>query len=345
MGQNMKQQKYFDIPSLGRSLAALRLMACVSSRILHYIGTILLILLFARCDDNFDDFNVVTDFRLLAMQADPPALREGETTTLRALVSDTSATYHWSWCPIPGDSDAGFPCVLTHGELQAIVDEELGEGAITVPSFHLGSEPTAIFDYSFPPELLAGACAILSEIDLPDIAPAPRCASGTFPIVIKLTVNKDGKTITGVHDLLLRYAEGTPTNNIPVMDGLSLIVNGERKEIPDGGGQTLTRGTEHELLISVGETASESYSRERDGGVEVLRENLTATWFIEGGETEKRRTSFIAGEKPMADLVTNKWKTPTENEFPRNDMRVFVVLRDNRGGISWLQRNIVLENR
>ncbi len=305
----------------------------------------LLVLLSIGCADDFDDFNLIGDFRLLAMQAEPPELREGETATLSALVSDPTADYQWSWCPIAGDSDDGFPCALTREELQVLLDEQLGEGVATVPSFTLGTGATASFEYSFPKEFLAGVCALLQQIELPDFAPVPACAEGTFPVLIKLTVTKEGKSITGVHDLLLPYAVDTPPNNTPQIGGLSVVIDGQAMELPSDDTLTLARNTEYEMTLAIGEEISESYLEETDGETATVRENLTATWFIEGGEMDKRRTSFIDGEKPIEDLVTNLWTTPTTEEFSTENMRLFIVLRDDRHGVSWLQRNIILEDQ
>ena len=66
------------------------------------------------------------------------------------------------------------------------------------------------------------------------------------------------------------------------------------------------------------------------------------TWFIESGDTKSEHTSFISGEVPLKDAVSNEWTPARTKKYARDRARLIVVLRDNRGGVSWTEGAVIL---
>ena len=73
------------------------------------------------------------------------------------------------------------------------------------------------------------------------------------------------------------------------------------------------------------------------------RERLVVTWFTDAGENHLTRTSFVEERIPLEKLVENRWTTPKKIDFPKTTARMFMVIRDGRGGVSWLARTVELK--
>ena len=77
------------------------------------------------------------------------------------------------------------------------------------------------------------------------------------------------------------------------------------------------------------------------------REELRITWFVTPGDTRgdnergpssrdgNQRTAFVEGTTDFEDLLENLWSMPVKPHT--TEARLFVVLRDNRGGGSWAE--------
>jgi len=297
----------------------------------------------AACADEFDPYEEVLAPRLLAVAADRPSLRPGETATLSALVSEDGATYRWSWCPLVGGSNDGYPCLIAHDDLQAAVDAVAGPGVVTIPVYDLGTGATADFDNSIPPELWIGMCEILQSGELPGPVEFPRCDE-YFDVSARLEVTIDGVFIVGVRDLRLLYDDAAEPNRNPVITSVAAVhpVTGERIDLDAAGTAELERDVEYQLVADVAESESETYQRVpvEGGPPESTRESLRLSWFHEGGELDHAATGFTDGSTTFADLVDNEWQTPTVDDWPGESSRLFMVLRDNRGGTSWIERTV-----
>ena len=161
----------------------------------------------AGCATDFDPYEEVKTPRLLAIGADTPSPAPGETATISALVTET-ATLTWSWCPLSGTSDQGYPCLVTHAEFQDAVDEAVGAGVITVPDYDLGGAATAQLVHSVPPELWSGLCDILQSGELPGPVEFPRCDE-YWDVSVKVEADFGDTTITGLRDVRLLYDADT----------------------------------------------------------------------------------------------------------------------------------------
>jgi hypothetical protein len=290
------------------------------------------------CADEFAAYNLVRGSRLLGIRAVPPELAVDETTTLDALITAADARFAWSWCPFTLGSEAGGGCAISEAELQMLADA-VAPG-MTIPPYDLGSDPTASFTSEFTPEFLAAICQALSGPRAPDGAGAIQCAE-RFPITIRLEVRSGDSTITAVRELGLLAGQGVLANANPSIAGAQMIG-------PDGAVAAdlmaaqipvVPRGVEYQLMLDVPESAAERYE---DPGGEATREILTATWFFESGEMRKARSSFIEGVTDLANLGENQWTAPAAEGLTAARTRLFIVLRDDRGGLDWLATEVEL---
>lgn len=304
-----------------------------------------LALLSAGCAEEFEEYNQVTGFRVLGLASDKPALAPEESAIFSALVTSSDVSYRWSWCPLSGGAQASFECSVTESELQSQLDETFGEGMITVPPFDLGSGSTAELSYPLPRELIAGLCDFFLAGELPEGVPVPSC-DGAFDMQIRLEASAGGETIVAVRDQAMLFDLERAANTNPALGAIFATAEngGSSVELSSEMPTLLARETSYELRVDVTEEQAESYmGLDERGQPEAQRERLFLSWFREAGEMDKGRSSFIAGESGIDVLQENTWITPTLADYPDSILRLYFVLRDNRGGLSWASREVELE--
>jgi hypothetical protein len=280
------------------------------------------------CGPDFDPYNRLTGLRVLAIQSDPAAPGPGETTTLTPLVftpePGAAVTYAWSWCPFPGEASAGYPCQVTREQLMMMTG-----GAVNVPSFDLGAGPTAMLAHTIDPMVLRALCG--GQPGVPQIA---DCEGG-FPVQVRVKVASAGDEVDTVYTLRLRI--DSPPNANPKIDGLAAVIEAMDRPIGAEPVVTLTRNKETAIKTLVSEAQSETYPGKNDDGQPDpnARERLFVSWFVEGGDTKDEVTGYIPGRTELKVLQENKWSAPKTKDYAKDTARLYVVLRDNRGGVSW----------
>jgi hypothetical protein len=294
-----------------------------------------LALVLAGCDDDFVPYYQVEGLRLLAIGAEPPALLEGEVATASALavssVPGAELRYRWSRCPLPTGAPGGFACAIGEGELRAA----LGDAGDSLPGFDLGDGATALLPYPAALEAVAAACELVRARGIPAFGEEIRCDS-RFPVEIKLEVTDGTDSIVGVKalDLVIDPAIGDAArNHNPVIGGMG---------VPEAA----ARGAELEIEIDIDpELSAERFAAvpPEGGDPEPRRERLIVTWFTEAGELDQTRTSFIDGEIDLEIARRNTWTPPSPADYPGDRARLWAVLRDNRGGVAWIERAALLE--
>lgn len=307
------------------------------------------------CQDDFAPYTRLAEMRVLAIRAEPTASPGfNETVTLRPAIyllpGQTIATYQWEWCPFPGPSTAGYPCAISHPDLVALVNEQGGPGDM-IPDYNLVSVgDTASFTNVFPPELLAAVCAGMSGTPF-----APDCDDG-FPIQIKLRVAGPAgdplyDEIEAVWTLRLPIDSAVPLNQNPVLEmpaQMVAVVGGQDRSIDELMSPTVTLPRDMETVVRLDgltEAASESYYAVDDEGQSFLdHERLTLSWFVESGDIDEARTAFIFDVEPIEDTRRNSWTPALREDYDRNDARIFVIIRDNRGGVTWAEGRVLLED-
>ena len=305
----------------------------------------------AACRPDFAPFNRVTSLRVLAIQSDPSLPTTGETATLTPLLyvpPDAAApTFAWSWCPFPGAANDGYKCLVTEEDLNAML---ASVGGAPVPPFDLGAGPTAALSNSLDPAILTAICSG----QLPGQPARLDCTNG-FPVQVKVTVATDTDMLTAVETVRLRF---TPTvapdppiygldapNTLPAILDLATMMDGAPTVLGDTPVVTLPRDVVTKIRADVDQAAVvESYPGADDqGNPTTLTEHLFMTWFVESGETMRSRTSYLNDTTPFEDFQKNEWTPAKVKDYPPSTARLFVVIHDNRGGVSWASGTVNLD--
>ena len=291
------------------------------------------------CGAEFEPYNELSGFRVMAIQADRPWVGEGEPVEATALVHTTTAgaevTWRWSWCPLPVEGEGEVTCAIAEGDFQELVVEATGE-AFVAPGYALGDAPTARLTYPVPSGSVTAVCEALQRRELPTLLENPDC-DREMTVVILLEASAEGETITAFKRVVLTADAATPLNANPsLLEVVAVPASGEPVTLGEEGAAALRSGEGYRLRASVPEGAVERYT-EDDG--EEAAEDLTLTWFVTGGETDFARTGFIEGETTLEEAGENGWTTPAEP----GEARLVVVVRDNRGGVGWLSRAVAVE--
>lgn len=273
------------------------------------------------CGDDFSPYNEVEGFRLLAIQATPPELRPGERVELTALVvGDDAPRFTWRWCAVTRGPGERHTCAIQDGEIES-----------ELPNALLSTSTSATFAWPADPSVTDAFCDVAAQREAPNGAPRLDCASDRPELYLRLEIESAaGERVIALHALPL-VLDDAPRNTNPHLDDVRVEVAGAMKPIE---GARIDGEVQLELLVP--EAAAETYGTNADD-----REILRATWFVTGGETDAMRTVFIPGDAAatFAALTRNAWTLPTA---PR-DVTLYLVLRDDRGGVSWLVRRAVVE--
>ncbi len=286
------------------------------------------------CGEDFESISRLSSLRVLALQAEPAAPANGETSTLSALVYTppgvSVTSYAWSWCPFAGPASEGSKCLVTEAELAAM--------GVQVPPFDLGSAETASFEHNLDPALLASICGATAPGQ-----PSFLDCEGGLPVQVKLVVTAGAEQITAINTLRLRFAPEHEANANPPIDGLSAVVAGTEVPVDLAPGPTLLRGEETDVRAQVQPTASEGYMGLDEMGLPVaVREALVLSWFVESGELKDERTAFIDGVVELAPALENVWEPGLLKDYDRPTADLIVVIRDSRGGVSWRRGTVTL---
>lgn len=271
------------------------------------------------CGDDFAPYNLVSEPRLLAIRAEPPVAGPSQVVTLDTLVHAPGITpaHDWSWCPVAAGSANDYRCAVSESDFRTLVDTVLGpQAAAAMPSYALGTADVASFPSFIPPGGLEALCQAALTFGVPKGASVPDCGFG-WEVSVTLDMQLGDSSVRGVK--LLRLSDGATTNNNPKLSSLKL---------GDENVPLTLFGTRHRLKVLLAQDASEMLAQGR-------HESLVLTWFITAGTTERMRTRYDEGKTTFEDLLTNEWDL-TDSVDQGGDPRVFVVLRDERGGVDWL---------
>jgi hypothetical protein len=299
----------------------------------------LCVLALAGCGEDFDPYNRLNSLRVLAIASDPASPGSSETTTLTPLIyatpDDPPLRFAWSWCPLAAPIPEGGECAIDEAEFAGLAMQS----GVSLPPYDLGSEPTAQFTNAFDPALLAELCAQSVEgLALLD------CEHG-FPIEIRLTVTSARDELVAVRTLRLRFG-AIEANNNPAIAAIRAILPDEGElELaePSEGSEpdvTLPRRATTTIMADISESEAETYQStgeeaEQGEAAAQARERLLVTWFVETGSTKYEHTSFDEGVQPIEETVENRWEPERVSDYPPSTARLWVVVRDDRGGVGW----------
>jgi hypothetical protein len=300
------------------------------------------VLALAGCGEDFDPYNRLNSLRVLAIASDPASPGSSETATLTPLIYATEdhppLSFAWSWCPVAAPIPDGGECAVDEAEFNRLAMQ----GGVSLPPYDLGSEPTAQFTNAFDPALLAQLCAQSVEgLGL------LNCEHG-FPIQIRFTVTTAKDELVTVRTLRLRFGE-IEANHNPAIAAIRAILPEEGElELaePSEGVEpevTLPRRASTTIMADISESEAESYQSQADPDAQAdsgedsgqTRERLLVTWFVETGSTKYEHTSFDEGVQPIEETVENRWEPERVSDYPSSIARLWVVVRDDRGGVGW----------
>jgi hypothetical protein len=297
------------------------------------------------CSNSFTPDTLVNSFRVLGVEADQPELHPGDTTALHALVVDPTRpgqtnTLLWIGCD-PDPLDLGRSACSDLATLQdptALALNVDGGAFVLPPGMHeIGFDDSAA--YQAPTDTFA---------DIPD-ASVQRlegsvadvliiAAAGELPItatdaqITAFFTSVQNGTIPSIVVIdRVVISEEQILNQNPVLD--DLWVDGA--PIPDGGTFRVSAGETAKLSMTAPASSYEQYDLyEPDGTIEPQQEELLAAFYSTTG-TFSDDQAALDGGIPVTFTAPDGG---AQNPLPTDrGGTVWVVVRDTRGGESWVQ--------
>jgi hypothetical protein len=247
----------------------------------------------------------VAGLRVLGIKAEPPQIAPGASTTVAALVVDTSGgtpTAFWSQCllpPLPGQA-VNTACVdgSAGSELQPI-----GDG-LTIPFVM--------------PQVAAASLG------------APDATGGVYlPLVAAL--ESSPQTFTAVYRL--RLGDDAPANTNPTIAGVfSVDASGAMSALDAAAPTPVQAGGALSLTVTFAPDSAQTYTA-ADGT--VTTETLTTSWFCTAGELSFEKTSDT---QPVTVLHLDQ-RLPAAGA----QIDLYAVAHDERGGADFAHRTLLLQ--
>jgi hypothetical protein len=274
--------------------------------------------------------------------------------------------YSWSWCPLATSSADGFTCPIG----QDAATQLFASLAISdAPPLALPADgpmgETAIFKNPFPSALLANLCVY----GLPATAGAPgakfACTIAGFPITINLvvhtTVAGEPKDLPAVFFVYLPVNDAIRANLNPVVSGISVTTNGAAHSLDQAGTPQVPRNSGVPTSIGMDIVSAEQLPDPNevlppdlypppDPNNPPLRPNialyeqLNLSWYAECGDFGAnglggKGTGYLGDPNNLnsqfGTALQNTWNIPKTEGCPLDYARMIVVVRDNRGGVTW----------
>lgn len=284
-----------------------------------------LLVALASCRPDFAEReSIVTTTQILAVRAEPPDAKPGESVTYSALVATPAGEpaaprASWAFCATPKrltDNGAVSAACLAGG-VRAIADGA-GLGGVAAP---------------IPDD----ACFLFGpEVSSADLRPRDPDVTGGYYQPVRLTVQPDdpsaalvvafGQTrlrcnvASAAAEVAAEYQRRYVPNQNPVL--LPLEASAPLDAVPAGARVT--------FRAAWPESSVESYVAIDVAEQRVVdrRETMRVSWFATAGTFEHDRTG----------VPDNAWTAPTE----RGTVHLFVVLRDDRGGVAFASHPVVV---
>jgi hypothetical protein len=258
---------------------------------------------------------IVDKLRLLAIRADPPEVAPGGAAALTALLVDPADEIGftvWTACSPEEVTDFGCPLDPSVFGDELPSPEQLEEAGV------IGVEP------GFPPTFVA-------PVDALDDVPATERAEGVnwtvgalaLPDETEPTEEFDFNRVESGFKRVVVSDSPAPNRN-PRITGFT--VDG----VPVDPGQVvvLDPGEPYYLGLELADDAVETYPYTTPDGVEEQRvEEPFAEWYASDGEVDEFFT--------LHPFLDSTWVSPGA---PGVEGRWWAVLKDRRGGITWVSR-------
>lgn len=197
---------------------------------------LLLGLWLAGCGPDFTPYWKVNRFRVLAIKAEPVALRQGESSTLSVLTYDPQGedvSYHWEWCPFRVSSQNRYECPIDVDQLNQMAQQQAPEGQTVPPLpddfFDLGDGPEAEFAYPGTEEMITGLCQSIvdavaaagEDSPLAQQIPVFDCSRG-FEVSVRMVATTPDDEIVARKRVMLATVGQTQFNHNPDVTGIEI---------------------------------------------------------------------------------------------------------------------------
>lgn len=292
-----------------------------------------LALLACACGENIKPETLVDKMRVLSIVAEPPELNPGENTELVELVLNPGGktTVVWIGCqPDPFN---------------------LGRGACNDVTSAL--RPTSFADFPPGTSLLGFGpkAGYTVRGDLFDVLPAddPTRQNGTVGQVLAVTLEGEIKATTTpeeFRDLFARIeareiqtllsvtrvlaTERTVKNTNPKLS--ELLVDGA--PLPLNATLAVQPGQKVELDPRVPDAAQETYTLITPDGPSDRTEKVIGAWYSTAGRFSEPRVELFGGARAIY-TAPGSVEVPDDPVPERRTGKVWIVVRDGRGGQSW----------
>lgn len=285
------------------------------------------LLLLAGCRPDFGPAgSLVERPRLLAVRAEPAEARPNDTVSYRAFFAAPdgapATSTDWALCATPkplGENNVVARACLENGVVP--VDGTGDQVTVRTPA-----NACSLFGPDLPPQMPGAPAQRPRDPDatggyFQPVRVRSRDALGFG--LLRLACNLAGASV----DVALEFAQRYHMNDNPTVSSI---------EIPD---RVRSGAVAH--LVAHWESSSAETFPVLDTELNALRdqrESLRVSWFATGGSFATEVTGR-AGDDP-ALFADNDWTAP-ETAGP---IHLWLVLRDSRGGVAVIQRDIVVEN-
>jgi hypothetical protein len=273
--------------------------------------------------------SLVTRVRVLAIKGEPAEAAPGDDVAYSVLVASpdgtvTGAAIAWATCAAPkplGENDV-VPA--------ACLDDGHGDD---VRPLGVGTSASA-FGASLP----ADACALYGpETPSGDFRPRDPDVTGGYYQPVRASLASDAaihlqrvacKLANAPADVATEFAKRYVKNANPHLDVAfpARVASGQRVEL------TASFGADGAESYVVFDPASQS--------VAVRRESLRVSWFSSAGTFDADRTGRTAEES--ATSSTNGWVAPKASGPDALVVHLWVVVRDSRGGIDFVAKDLAV---
>jgi hypothetical protein len=328
--------------------------------------SILIIVVAAGCGSDLPPQSFIEKLRVLAIQAEPPEVAPNEPTHLEVLaasptvvqlsdgITPSPVSTLWLACTIPPGAASTIPCGVNP-------ERSLGAGGTIPPTCDeapgadlcvIGFGPTARFTPAAAHLAGAASAQILVTAIVADTeGGAVGCLQDAFA--------NDGRPTTPDHCVLAlkrltlsdpAQRTGEPNAN-PRLADFWLDEYGIPVSLADGqalfGAAPASNARAYRLIARRAEDAAQQYVKSD----QLVYEALTISYYTTSGKLAGLRGAFDpegcltaadCPDKPPALETTVEWTPPAPSQLATTTtpadpaVRLYAVLRDDRGGVSWI---------
>ena len=283
--------------------------------------------------------SLVDRARILGVASEPAEPAPGERVTLYSLAVDPEqgiGAVTWFGCVL--EDSSGFGCDLDSEKLEELFAMDL-EGMtpeeqaawfeeVQAAGF-IGVEPDLPPSFTVPTDLLDG----LSEEEstqgknyLFTLSALP--GEGELD---NLDLDARGESLAETGLKRMPVSVNPSPNQNPVIDSLVLD---ETFELQDQDTLSVQAGQTYDFVISLTEGSVEAYTfLNSDGEIEDRIEQPYASFYSTGG-------TFYQ-DISLYPYLAARWTAPVDPET--SDHNIWLVLRDRRGGMTWISLNLIVE--